>query len=260
MFDDYDAFGIEPAKGWKDKMQVCLNGHVINDRMNKYPKDNKNFCDKCGVKTITECPKCNTPIPGVWHEPYFEMSITLPAPDFCDNCGIALPWSHKEKAQDTATEEDESIKILEHHLSKFHVIAGRLRNRHNNRPTLDVSDEYDVQDLLFALLVLQFDDIRPEEWTPSYAGKSARMDFLLKNVKIVVEAKMTRQGLSDKEIGDQLIVDIARYKAHPDCNTLVCFIYDPESRIMNAQGLIQDLQDLSSNNLEVIVFIFPLVV
>ena len=60
------------------------------------------------------------------------------------------------------------------------------------------------------------------------------MDFLLKKEKIVVEVKMTRRGLADKEVGDQLIVDIERYKKHPDCNTLICFIYDPDGRIMNS--------------------------
>ena len=70
--------------------------------------------------------------------------------------------------------------------------------------------------LLHALLLLCFDDIRAEEWTSSYAGKSARMDFLLKNEGVVIEVKKTRLGLTDKELGDQLIIDVDRYKVHPD--------------------------------------------
>jgi hypothetical protein len=112
-----------------------------------------------------------------------------------------------------------------------------------------------VQDLLSALLVLYFDDIRPEESTPSYAGKSARMDFLLKKEGIVVEVKMTREGLADKEIGEQLIVDIERYKGHPDCSTLVCFIYDPDGRIMNSHALSEDLQSQSRDDLKVIIIV-----
>ena len=71
--------------------------------------------------------------------------------------------------------------------SKFHSVAKQLRNRYNNRSTLDVNDEYDVQNLLHALLKLYFDDIRPEEWTPSYAGGCKRMDFLLKDKSTVIE-------------------------------------------------------------------------
>jgi hypothetical protein len=130
---------------------------------------------------------------------------------------------------------------IEQLLARFHRVARRLRSRRAQRQTLEVEDEYDVQDLLHALLTLFFDDIRPEEWTPSYAGKSARMDFLLKAEKIVLEIKMTRPGLGEKEIGDQLIVDIDRYRSHPDCRALVCFVYDPLGKIGNPDGLERDL-------------------
>ena len=67
------------------------------------------------------------------------------------------------------------------------------------------------------------------------------MDFLLKNEKIVIEVKKTRRGLDDKELGDQLIIDVDRYKVHPDCERLVCFVYDPEGRIGNPNGIMADL-------------------
>lgn len=99
---------------------------------------------------------------------------------------------------------------------RFHLVVRQLRNRHVTRTTLDVVDEYDVQDLLHSLLTVHFDDIRPEEWTPSYAGKSSRMDFLLKNYKIVIEVKKIRSGLTEKEVGTQLIEDIEHYSKHQD--------------------------------------------
>ena len=43
--------------------------------------------------------------------------------------------------------------------NRFHKVARQIRSRHNNRETLSVEDEYDVQDLLHSLLVLEFDDI-----------------------------------------------------------------------------------------------------
>lgn len=132
-------------------------------------------------------------------------------------------------------------ETLERIFSRFHKVARQLRNRHDNRNTLDIEDEYDVQDLLHSLLQLYFDDIRAEEWTPSYAGKCARVDFLLKNEKTVIEVKKTRKGLNDKNLGDELIIDTERYKSHPDCERLVCFIYDPEGRIVNPNGVMSDL-------------------
>lgn len=139
---------------------------------------------------------------------------------------------------------------------KFHLIVRQLRNRHNNKTTLDVSDEYDVQDLLHALLIVDFDDIRAEEWTPSYAGKSSRMDFLLKDFKIVIEVKKTRLGLTAKELGSQLIEDIGRYKVHPDCETLLCFVYDPEGYVGNPKGIENDLSR-DEGDLKVRVYIRP---
>ena len=127
--------------------------------------------------------------------------------------------------------------------SHFYKVARQLRCRYENRETLKIEDEYDVQDLLHALLLLYFDDVRAEEWTPSYAGKSSRMDFLLKNERVVIEVKKTRQGLADKELGDQLIIDVDRYKVHPDCKRLICFVYDVEERIGNPIGLMADLNN-----------------
>jgi hypothetical protein len=154
---------------------------------------------------------------------------------------------------DSVIEIDSLLKLF----SRFHLIAKQLRNRHKNRSTLTIEDEYDVQDLLHALLKIYFDDIRPEEWTPSYCGGSSRMDFLIKTEKIVIEVKKTRTNLEAKEIGEQLLIDIAKYAQHPDCKTLICFIYDPEGRIGNPTGLETDLNYLSTEKLKIITLIAP---
>lgn len=139
----------------------------------------------------------------------------------------------------------------------FHFVARQLRQRHDSRSTLTIEDEYDVQDLFHALLRMFFEDVRPEEWTPSYAGGSSRVDFLLRREKIVIEIKKTRNNLGAKEVGSQLLIDIARYQRHPDCKNLICFIYDPEGRIGNPKGLEDDLNDLSSEKINVITLIRP---
>jgi hypothetical protein len=146
--------------------------------------------------------------------------------------------------------------IIETLCCRFYLVARQLRERHDNRPTLEVENEYDVQDLFHALLHIYFDDIRPEESTPSYAGKTSRMDFLLKEHSIVIEIKKTRPGLGAREVGSQLIEDIARYQTHPHCTTLICFVYDPEGRVANPRGLEADLTK-QHGELHTKVFIFP---
>lgn len=152
---------------------------------------------------------------------------------------------------------DNPIANLNRLLDNFHDVARLLVNRHAGRPTLIISDEYDVQDLLHSLLKIFFDDVRPEEYTPSYAGRNTRIDFLLKKEKIVVEVKKTRATLKDKEIGDELLQDIARYRNHPDCDILYCFVYDQQGFITNPRGLENDLTNESSDKMTVYVSIKP---
>ncbi|MFQ6068758.1 MAG: hypothetical protein ACE5KD_04350, partial [Candidatus Bathyarchaeia archaeon] len=48
-------------------------------------------------------------------------------------------------------------------LSRYHQIANQLKRRRKNKAPYLIEDEYDVQDLLHALLRLDFTDIRKEE-------------------------------------------------------------------------------------------------
>ncbi len=147
----------------------------------------------------------------------------------------------------------ENVKLI---ISKFHKVARQLRDRYAGRDIFEIEDEYDVQDLLHALLILFFDDIRSEEYTPSYAGSASRVDFLLKKEKIIIEVKKTRKGLGAKEIGEQLLIDTQRYQSHPDCNQMVCFVYDPDENIANPRGLENDLSK-EINGVPVLVFVTP---
>ena len=156
----------------------------------------------------------------------------------------------------TGSFEKDRIACLERLCDRFHLVVRQMRSRHAGRTTLSVEDEYDVQDLLHCLLFVEFEDIRAEEWTPSYGGGSARVDFLLKRESIIVEVKKTRSSLGAREVGDQLLIDIGRYQCHPDCQTLVCFVYDPEGRIANPRGIEADLTR-NVNHLDVHVFIRP---
>lgn len=145
-------------------------------------------------------------------------------------------------SNDAPEDSPDVLTLIEKLCLKFHSAARQLQHRHDNRSTIAINDEYDVQDLLHAILRLHFDDVRQEEWTPSYAGRASRVDFLLKAERIVVEVKKTRLSMKAGDLGEQLIIDRARYQAHPDCDTLVCFVYDPEGRIGNPGGIERDLE------------------
>jgi hypothetical protein len=163
----------------------------------------------------------------------------------------------REKPLVPAQPEPTALSTVEGILHRFHSVALQLRNRRDGRPPLLMNDEYDVQYLLHALLLVSFRDVRPEEYGPSVAGGSPRLDFLLKEEKIVIEVKRTRSSLADREVGAELLADIARYQGHADCKTLVCFIYDPDGRVRNAAGLTHDLEKQSSPALKVRALVVP---
>jgi hypothetical protein len=165
---------------------------------------------------------------------------------------LALKKAALEAKARGAKDPDIVVTIAE----RFHSVVRQLRERREGRATLDVADEYDMQDLFNALLMIHFDDVRKEEWTPSYAGGASRMDFLLPEIETVVEAKMTRPSLSTKQLGEQLIVDIVKYKKHPACRTLVCVVYDPDGRISNPRGVENDLRE-DQDQMAVRVMIVP---
>ena len=59
---------------------------------------------------------------------------------------------------------------------------------------------------------LFFEDVRDEDYIPSYAGSNSRIDYLLPAYAIGVESKHASKSLTHKEVGEQLIVDRDRYK------------------------------------------------
>lgn len=143
--------------------------------------------------------------------------------------------------EDRTVEAPDSLARLVALLDRIPAAIRALSRRSHSRPAVSVDDEYDLQYVLHVVLTASFRDVRPEEWTPSYAGGSSRMDFLLKADRIVVEAKYTRPGLADREVADQLIVDRTRYATHQDCGTLACFVYDPKQLLRYPESLERDL-------------------
>jgi hypothetical protein len=150
----------------------------------------------------------------------------------------------------------DAVTIVTNICRRFHQFALQLQVRHDGRPTVKFEDEYDVQDALHALLRLHFDDVRAEEWTPSYAGNSTRMDFLLKREHVVVEAKMTRTSLKQKDVAKELIQDKEPYRSHPDCRGLICFVYDPGHFLANPTALEDDLST-TEESLKTCVIVSP---
>ena len=170
---------------------------------------------------------------------YFRFGRVLPQGEGLEREIVSSSYRMYSNPTKPAT-VDELLEIIVRGLRRA---MHPLTHRRKNAQSLTFGSEYDVQDLLHAMLRPWITDIRSEEFTPSYAGISTRMDFLLPAHELVIETKIIRDRLHAKKVGDELIIDIAHYRKHPNCKYLWCVIYDPENLIPNSEGLKNVLED-----------------
>lgn len=149
------------------------------------------------------------------------------------------------------------LDILEQIARNFPIAVRQLKNRRDGKASFDIADEYDVQDIFKCFLYLFFDEVKKEDSVPDFAGSNSRIDFILPKEQIGIEIKKTRKGLDSNKIGEELIIDKARYKKHPDCKFLFCFVYDNEYQIKSAISLENELSDESNSDFGMRVRIFP---
>lgn len=142
---------------------------------------------------------------------------------------------------------------LQRIFTHFHNVADQLSRRHAQKSTLVIEDEYDVQDLLHALLRLYYDDIRKEEWTPSYAGNSYRVDFYIPEIETIIEVKKTRDTLKDKKLSEELTIDVAAYQKKEKCKHLFCFIYNPDRLLDNPVAIKNDIERIAPGFVQVFI-------
>jgi len=146
----------------------------------------------------------------------------------------------------------DAVRLVEQLCRNFPLFARQLQKRRKDvkqvgtkvrlpRPTIEMADEYDVQDAFHAILRLFFEDVRAEPWTPSYADNQNRIDFVLPDHQIAIELKHTGDRLTQRHISDQLIIDARYYRQETKYKHLICLVYDPSLRLKNAIALERDL-------------------
>ena len=146
-----------------------------------------------------------------------------------------------------STLDQDPLNLIRKVCLRFHSVARQLRLRRDYRPTLEVDDDHDLQDLLCALLKVEFDEVSTEEWTPPYTEGAPRTTLFVNRDQIAIVAKKTRPGLTPKELADQVTADSAYYRAQGRCSTLFCFMYDPEGRIGSPKRLETTLTSVSEH-------------
>ena len=158
----------------------------------------------------------------------------------------ALQTANSVGTMQFADEHLDAVKVVLTLGERFLYVERELMHRHSNRSTITMDDEYDAQDLLRALLAIFFDDVRPEDHTPEYAGASSRIDFIIPEYELAVELKFARESLDKKKLGEELLVDTQRYDQRKDVRHLLCLVFDHKGLLRNPRGLEKDLNKEAS--------------
>jgi hypothetical protein len=154
----------------------------------------------------------------------------------------------------------DALSVVLRALDGFSEIARRLRTRRKGKSPFMIEDEYDVQDLLYAILKPHIPDLSDEEWTEKDATRAKRIDFVSSSARLGIEAKIIRNTDHAKDISEELKIDIESYYIHPSCDTLVFFIYDPKNLLVDPgqhETQLSGPRVIKGRHMEVIVRIRP---
>ena len=114
----------------------------------------------------------------------------------------------------------ESARILFHREQEEKPFKGR-------KIPYKIEDEYDVQDLLYAILKCYFKSVKKEDPIPKNAGLSGRLDLGIEELGVVIELKYVyendRGSKFSKEFGKYLVT---YFQKCPYLNTFIYVIYN----------------------------------
>ena len=135
-------------------------------------------------------------------------------------------------------DKTDELDVLFKVIDKFTSAAKPLVNRRKGKERIELTDEYDIQDVLHAILKPFFPTLRSEEVVPGKSTKQfLKIDFLFQSIKAAVECKYIRDEAHARKITKELNDDIQTYGNHNDCKNLVFFIYDKEMHIPDPDAL-----------------------
>ena len=140
---------------------------------------------------------------------------------------------------------------------RFHEAVLSLKVHPHGGTVWEVSNEWDCQYLFRSILAAYFPDVRMEEWNPSVAGTSARCEFFIKPLRMMIELKYARDSKDQKKFKHELAADLLDYGANIQCDYVVALIYDPQCHLADAVALQSDLSGPTKGLKDVRIVVSP---
>lgn len=112
-----------------------------------------------------------------------------------------------------------------------------VTQRRKDHPEFKITDEYDVQDMLYVVIKSVFPNLRAEDPIPKVGAKSTKIDLILREERILIEVKMLKEkDTNETEFIEQLKIDFESYHECQWLQHLYCYVYDPFSKTKDANN------------------------
>ena len=122
-------------------------------------------------------------------------------------------------------------------LDEFSECVRYLNTRRSKGAVLNLDSEAAVQDAVYLILRPWVRDLVPESPSDKVGNRYTLSDFSSRSLELVVEVKFVRDKAHGKTIAKELHDDIEVYRHIPNCDTILFFVYDPDSHIPDEREL-----------------------
>jgi hypothetical protein len=163
----------------------------------------------------------------------------------------AVEYVERKRPEAPATPEAGDMELIVKLARRFHESVLSLATHPHGGQVLKIADEWDCQYLFRSILAGLFVDIREEEWNPSVAGSSARCEFFLKTLRLMIELKYVRKAGDAAKIKGELAKDLVDYGGNPLVAHVIVLVYDPAHALKNPVAFQADLSG-STKGLETV--------
>lgn len=118
-------------------------------------------------------------------------------------------------------------------LHQFPDVVSRFTYRRKGKTPVEITDEYDVQDFVYAMLKGPFPTLQYENPNTKVGINSSVADFTIDDLGLFIETKFISTKGRERSIQDECKQDMVSYTQQAGCTKIIFFIYDPEKCIDN---------------------------
>ncbi len=127
-------------------------------------------------------------------------------------------------------------------LEEFGECVRYINTRRGSGAILPLDSEASVQDAIYLMMRSWVPDLIPETPTDKVGNRYTVRDFFSRKLRLVIEAKFVRDKNHGRNIAKELHDDIEVYRHNPNCDTILFFIYDPDSHIPDSRELKRTIE------------------